>query len=181
MNNCSGKQFETLETNLQRLKARVPELDVPIAGILLSRLLQNLGRDMASLLDHQIRPFGLAEAEFRALATLFSRPDGAAHPSDLCAGASQSPANMSRISDALVERGLITRDMSVHDRRRMVLRITEQGEELVRRLLPTLFAPVHETFQDFSPEEQRQLIAQLKRIGMKMNEVMAEELPERAE
>jgi DNA-binding MarR family transcriptional regulator len=78
-----------------------------------------------------IRPFGLAEAGFRVLTTLFSQPDGAAHPSDLWARAEQSPANMSRISDALVSRELITRVFSVRDRRRMVLRITINAADTV--------------------------------------------------
>src|SRR3979490_2206034 len=139
MNNNSS-QFELMEENLQNLKQRMP--DLPVSGILLCRLLLHIGREMATSFEQQIRPFGLAEAEFRVLTTLFSQPDGVAHPSDLCARASQSPANMSRISDALVSRDLITRVLSVHDRRRMVLRITEQGEELVRQLLPKLCAPL---------------------------------------
>ena len=80
----------------------------------------------------------------------------------------------------LVSRNLITRAPSAHDRRRMVLRITEQGEELVRRLLPLLFAPLREMFKDLSDAEQQQLIAQLKRLGMRLDEVMAQESPERA-
>src|SRR5882757_1991275 len=159
MNNF-GSQFELVEANLQNLKSRMP--DLPAASILLCRLLLHIGREMAVMFEQQIRPFGLAEAEFRVLTTLFSQPDGVAHPSDLCVRASQSPANMSRISDALVSRGLITRVSSVHDRRRMVLRITVQGEELVRRLLPTLYGPLFEMFKEFSEEEQQQLIGLLK-------------------
>ncbi len=71
---------------------------------------------------------------------------------------------MSRICDALVSRDLITRVLSAHDRRRMVLRITEQGEELVRQLLPMMFAPLRRMFAEFPETEQRQLIAQLKRL-----------------
>ena len=177
--NSSDLPLEALEVNLRSLGARLPGLDVPVYGILLCRLIQHLGREMTGLLEQKIRPFGLAEAEFRALVTLYSRPDGVAHPSDLCAGASQSPANMSRISDALVDRGLITREMSVHDRRRMVLRITESGEELVRQLLPVLFAPVREMFNDFSDAEQQLLMGQLVRLSAKLDEVMAQHSLER--
>jgi MarR family transcriptional repressor of emrRAB len=92
----------------------------------------------------------------------------------------QSPANMSRISDALVSRDLITRVLSVHDRRRMVLRITEQGEELVRRLLPKLSAPLREVLMEFPEAEQRQMIARLKHLGMKLGEATSQEMPERA-
>jgi MarR family transcriptional repressor of emrRAB len=171
--NSSDLSLDALKGNLRDLSARLPGLDVPVYGILLCRLIQNLGREMTGLLEHKIRPFGLAEAEFRALVTLYSRPDGVAHPSDLCVGASQSPANMSRISDALVDRGLITREMSVHDRRRMVLRVTEQGEELVRRLLPAMFAPLHELFSDLTEAKQRELVSVLQELGTRVSQAFA--------
>jgi len=139
-----------------------------MSSVLLSRLILHLGRCMAAMLEQETRPFGLAEGEFRVLSSLFSQPDGGAHPSELCAKTLQSPANMSRMSDALVSRGLITRVSSVHDRRKMVLRITVQGEELVRRLLPTLYGPLFEMFKEFSEEEQQQLIGLLKRLGAKL-------------
>jgi MarR family transcriptional regulator, negative regulator of the multidrug operon emrRAB len=176
MNTQPPSQFEMLEASLRRLRARMPE--TPIARIMLTRLLLNLGRGMAAMLEQQIRPFGLAEAEFRVLTALFSQPEGVAHPGDLCARTSQSPANMSRISDALVSRDLITRVLSSQDRRRMVLRITEHGEELVRRLLPLLWAPLNEMFGEFSDAEQQQLIALLKRLGVKLDQATTREAAE---
>ncbi|HSZ09111.1 MAG TPA: MarR family transcriptional regulator [Steroidobacteraceae bacterium] len=176
--NNSASQFELVEANLDNLRARVP--DLPVSGILLCRLLMHIGREMAAMFEQQIRPFGLAEAEFRVLTTLFSQPDGAAHPSDLCVRASQSPANMSRISDALVNRGLITRVSSVHDRRRLVLRITEEGEAFVRQLLPKLFVPLRELLKGFPEGELRQMTAQLKRLGVELDQVSAVGVPEPA-
>src|SRR5476651_2616568 len=155
MNN-SEFHFEKLEANLRALGARVP--DLPFNEILLCRLILHMGREMAASFEQKIRPFGLAEAEFRVLTALFSQPDGVAHPSDLCSRASQSPANMSRISDALVSRDLITRVLSLHDRRRMVLRITDQGEDLVRQLFPTMFHSLREMMSEFPEAEQRQMI-----------------------
>ena len=178
MNN-TALQYEKLEANLERLRARMP--DLPRSSILLSRLMQHIGRGMASMLEIQIRPFGLSEAEFRVLTTLFSQPEGRAHPSDLCAKTSQSPANMSRISDALVGRDLITRLSSLHDRRKMVLRITEQGEELVRRLLPTMYGPLRELFKDFPENEQLNLIEQLKILSTNLDQALSQHGSERAE
>jgi MarR family transcriptional repressor of emrRAB len=177
MNNTAS-HLELVEANLQNLRARMPEL--PATSILLCRLVMHVGREMAVMFEQQIRPFGLAEPEFRVLTTLFSEPDGVAHPSDLCVRASQSPANVSRISDALVSRGLITRVSSLHDRRRMVLRITEQGEEFVRQLLPKLFAPLREMLKDFPEAEQRQMNSQLKHLGVELDKataVLAEQAP----
>jgi MarR family transcriptional repressor of emrRAB len=176
MNNTS--QIELMEANLQNLKQRMP--DLPVSGILLCRLVLHIGREMAARFEQQIKPFGLAEAEFRVLTTLFSQPEGVAHPSDLCALASQSPANMSRISDALVARGLITRMSSVHDRRRLVLRITEEGEEFVRQLLPKLHLPLRRMLKDFPEVEQRQLAAQLKRLAAELDQLSTPPLTEAA-
>ena len=172
MNN-SDSQFDKLEANLRRLSARVP--DVPLNEILLCRLLIHMGREMTATFELKIRPSGLAEADFRVLTTLFSQPDGVAHPGDLCSRAAQSPANMSRICDALVGRDLITRVLSAQDRRRMVLRITEQGEELVRQLLPKMFASLRGMLADFPQAEQAQLIAQLKRLHMNLESAPKED------
>jgi DNA-binding MarR family transcriptional regulator len=60
--------------------------------------------------------------------------------------------------------------LSVRDRRRMVLRITEQGEQLVRELLPKLFVPLRGLFAEFPQGEQRQMIDQLKRLFAKLAE-----------
>jgi MarR family transcriptional regulator, negative regulator of the multidrug operon emrRAB len=175
MNNTAA-QIELMEANLQNLKQRMP--DLPVSGILLCRLVLHIGREMTARFEQQMKPFGLGEAEFRVLTTLFSQPEGVAHPSDLCARASQSPANMSRISDALVARGLITRVSSVHDRRRLVLRITEEGEEFVRQLLPKLHLPLRRMLKDFPEAEQRQLAAQLKRLAAELDQLSTPPLAE---
>src|ERR1700757_4136611 len=178
MNNPDpGSPFDKLEANLRALSERVP--DLPFSGILLCRLVVQLGREMVAGFEQKLRPFGLTEAEFRVLTTLFSQPDGVAHPSDLCVRADQSPANMSRISDALVSRDLITRVLSVQDRRRMVLRITEEGEELVRRLLPAMFVSLRGLLAPFSEPELAQLISLLKRLYLAV-EARQEETPKQS-
>ncbi|MDE2347626.1 MAG: MarR family transcriptional regulator [Gammaproteobacteria bacterium] len=164
-------EIELIEASLGRLRGRLPEL--PLDEVLILRLILLLAHEFGLMLDHQIRPNGLGEAEFRVLAALFSQPEGIAHPSDLCARASQSPANMSRISDSLVRQGLITRDACESDRRRMVLRITESGEKLVRTILPAMFAPLRGLYGAHSQEDKTLLITLLKRLAARFDDVLA--------
>lgn len=163
MNNSGDTPFELIEVNLRALALRMA--DVPACSILLTRMIMHIAREMAARLEHHIRPYGLTEAEFRVLTTLYSQPDGTAHPGELCLRASQSAANMSRICDALVARDLITRVLSAQDRRRMVLRMTAPGEHLVRELLPRMFVLLRETMGVFTETEQGELTQQLKRLG----------------
>ena len=174
--NNQAAPLDQLEDNLRSMGERMP--DLPFTEVLLCRLMMYAGREMAAGLEQKIRPFGLSEPEFRVLTTLFSQPDGVAHPSDLCSRAAQSPANMSRISDELVSRDLITRVLSVHDRRRMVLRITDKGEELVRQLFPRMFRSLREMMSEFSEAEQRQMISQLKRLCAAMDQQTTRETGE---
>src|SRR5580704_12329057 len=136
-----------IEGATRQISNRFPEASA--SDILTLRLLMLLGREMSSLLENALRPHDLNDTDFRILICLVSQPDGVACPSDLCAFVAQSPANMTRVADALHERRLITRTASEQDRRRTMLRITPSGEALVRSLLPvttqitrTIFADV---------------------------------------
>jgi len=164
-------QIDLVEANLERLQGRMPEL--PVVSIMLSRLLQHVGRGMHVMLEHNLRRCELNEAEFRVLTSLFSQPDGIAHPGDLCGSTDQSPANMSRISDALVDRGLITRVPSLQDRRKLVLHMTPPGEDLVRQLLPPMYRALRTMLKDFSENEQKDLIGKLKRLSAELELAVA--------
>ncbi len=156
-------QIERVELGLQRVKAHLPAL--PIEEILLSRLIVILGRHISATYDRLLRPHGLTESDFRVLAALFSQVDGRASPGDLCASIAHSPANMTRISDALVERGLITRVSSEQDRRRMVLQITPKGTALLHEFLPVTSGLARAACACLSQEEMRHVTAQLKRMA----------------
>lgn len=153
------------------MKAHLPEL--PLDEVLILRLILLLAHEFGLMLENKIRPFGLGEGEFRVLAALFSQPEGTAHPTELCLRASQSPANMSRISDALVRHDLITRCACESDRRRMVLRINEQGADLVRRILPPTFERLRSLYGAHSSEDKRTLIELLKRLAARFDDVLA--------
>ena len=177
MNNSADTPFEMIEANLKSLATRIA--DVPASSILLTRMIMHIAREMAARFETHLRPCGLTEAEFRVLTTLYSQTDGTAHPGELCLCTSQSAANMSRICDALVGRDLITRVLSERDRRRMVLRITEAGEALARDLLPKLFGLLRDAMKDITEAEQRELTAQLKRLGAAYERTPSVETTER--
>ncbi len=171
-----AEQIESMEANLARLGQLMPRL--PKNELLIIRLVSFLAHDIGIMLEQQVRPFGLSEGEFRVLAALYSQPHSTAYPGDLCARATQSPANMSRITDALVERHLITRVPCAQDRRRLVLRITEKGAALLHRALPAVFEPVRELCGTQSPREQERLIAQLKELLIRLNAVSGSDAAE---
>jgi MarR family transcriptional repressor of emrRAB len=164
------QQIEMVEAGLRSLGLRIG--DVPIDEVLVMRLVQFIAHDIASMLDQHIRPHGLGEGEFRALTMLYAQPNGLAHPTDLCMRASQSPANMSRICDALVSRGLITRGPCAEDRRKMVLHMTAKGDALVQELLPGMFTSIRALFGECTAEDRSRLTLVLKGLVVRLDEVL---------
>lgn len=150
-----------VEEAINRISRRVPEMRVMES--LICRVITILGRDLTTRLDEALQSASLAELEFRTLLTIFSL-DGAATPGDLSASLAQSPANLTRITDVLVERGLITRTVSDQDRRRTLLGVTPAGEGLLRELLPQMAAHTTALFRGFSGDDKTRLLADLKRL-----------------
>ena len=147
---------------MSRAAARFDE--IPVTETVILRLLMLLGREISAILEQSLRPHGLNETDFRTLMMLFSQPDGLAHPSDLCAFVSQSPANMTRVADGLYERGLITRVASEEDRRRTILRITPAGEALALALLPQMTAQTRALFEQITAAERQALLSRLRAL-----------------
>ena len=168
-------QIEALKASIDRIRSR--GISVPVDDIVLLRTLILVGRGLAQMTDEAMRPTGLGEAEFRVLMELYSRNDGVGNPGELCVGSSQSPANMSRITDTLVARNLITRDPSTEDRRRMILRLTSQGETLARDFVPAAFAPIRKLFATLSREARTQLLAGLNDIAKAFDASIAPPAP----
>jgi DNA-binding MarR family transcriptional regulator len=152
-------QLARVEENIRGLARRVPAL--PANEALLIRAIVILGRDITALLERALKPAGLADGEFRLLMALFSQ-GGQAAAGEVCGALAQSPANLTRISDTLVERGYISRHPDTLDRRRMLLTLQPAGEELLQSLLPRIGSEIGAAFAAFSAADKQQLLGHLK-------------------
>lgn len=158
----SLSQIQHLEAGARRIAARIP--DLPIEQTIAVRMSILLGRELSVRMDHWLRPSGLSEVELRVLMSIFSQAEEGTFPGELCSALCQSPANITRVTDALAARGLITRVPSGEDRRRTELRVTAEGEALARELLPLICSFARDLFAGFKPEELEQLLGGLRRV-----------------
>ncbi len=152
-------QVESVIRMVAALSAELPVVETTIL-----RLLVMVGRDLSALLEQSFKPYGINETDYRTLITLHSRPGGVAYPGELCTSVARSPANMTRIADALYQRGLITRVSSEQDRRRTILRLSSAGEALVRELLPEAARRTEAIFACMSKASRTALLAELRAL-----------------
>jgi MarR family transcriptional repressor of emrRAB len=78
---------------------------------------------------------------------------------------------MTRIANALVKRGLITRGASAKDRRRVLIRITPAGRRFVQKMLPPMFPRVATMFTGFSDTDKRHLDRLLRKLAGNLDEL----------
>jgi MarR family transcriptional repressor of emrRAB len=162
-----------IEAGVRRVATRIP--GVPEQDVVLLRLLKHLNGAFSVNLGALLKSHALGESDFQTLMVLFSDPDGRAHPSQLCHFARQSPTNMTRICDGLVERGLLTRMASLEDRRRIDLQISKRGERLVEQLLPSIYPQIELAFSALSKTEKRVLHGLLSRLATQVEGMTREQ------
>jgi MarR family transcriptional repressor of emrRAB len=158
-----GNCIAMMDQGIERLSGVLP--DLPADKAKLSRLMLMVGSRLQEELEHTLKPHKLNHSEFLTLMILYSSPDGSSTPGELCEYTSQGATNMTRIGNALVERGLILRAASAEDRRRVCMRITSAGQRFVQKMLPTLFPRVSAMFDGFSENDRRQFGRLLRKLA----------------
>ena len=153
--------MQGIETGVTQVSRRMP---LPLQDVMLVRLVHLAAEGLTLRFLQVLRPYGLNESDFRVLMQLYSSPSGTAYPSELCAFVVQTPTNMTRIADALVNRKLVTRTPGAQDRRRIELHITPAGRRFVGKLLPKLFPILQTAFSDLDDGEKRLLQGLLQRV-----------------
>lgn len=152
-----------MDEGIGRVSQIIPAM--PATEARLCRLLLMVGEGMSEELAFKLKPHKLNHSEFLTLMILYSRPDGSSTPGELCEFATQGATNMTRIANALVKRGLITRSASQADRRRVLIRITAAGRRFVQKMLPPMFPRIGTMFEGFSATDKRHLDRLLRKLA----------------
>ena len=169
LDNC----IAMMDEGIGRMREVIPHL--PAEQVTLCRLMVMVGVRLDDGLGEQIRQHQLNHSEFLTLVMLHSRPDGSSTPGELCEFTSQGSTNMTRIGNALVKRGLISRGASVEDRRCVLMRITAAGRRFVQKLLPPMFPRVEAMFAGFSATDRRQLSRLLRKLARNLDQLDADD------
>lgn len=125
-------------------------------------LLARAGMRMGQAFTKQLRQFELTLTEWRVCATLHHRPHQ--RLSTLAAGTSTEPSTLSRVVEALMQRGLLIRDRSEEDGRAVALSLTPAGVALTERVIP--LAQIYErvAMTGFTPAQADAMRDLLRRI-----------------
>lgn len=137
----------------------------PRAPAVLVRLVKHIHKRLHDQANAALKSFGLNHPEYNLLMMLYGTPGQAGlSPSELADAAGEKSANITRLTNGLCERGLITRTGSAEDRRKIALTLTPEGEALIERLLPAICDLLAVQVTHLSDTEQTQLERLLKKM-----------------
>ncbi len=120
------------------------------------------------LLEAQRKEDALSHARMRILIWLMAEKqrgnEAGLLPSELSEHLGVSRNTVSTLLNGLEAQGLIVRQLHPDDRRQWLIRLTPDGETLVRQRAPQFAAFVGSLFQGLSEQEQQTLLALLDRL-----------------
>jgi DNA-binding MarR family transcriptional regulator len=128
-----------------------------------STLLAGLGRDATARVRRALRPLALGAQEFLVLEQLGVL--GEASQVELADAVGIDRSNLASVVATLCDRGLVRRSRHASDRRRYVLRLSRDGERLLRRAASAVAAAEDELLAALDPEQRRELHALLRRVA----------------
>ncbi|MDD7909864.1 MULTISPECIES: MarR family winged helix-turn-helix transcriptional regulator [Pseudovibrio] len=114
---------------------------------------------------------GLAVSEWRTMAILGS--NRALSATEIVEKSSMDKVNVSRAVQSLRKKGLLKRDIDGDDRRRSVLRLTEEGNRIFQDLVPLVREVEQELIADLTEEELTLLEGLMDRVRKRADATMA--------
>jgi MarR family transcriptional repressor of emrRAB len=155
--------FDATEARIEHTRQRYP--DFPRDAAVLVRLVRHIHAQAHDRANVVLRAHGLNHTDYGILMMLYGSADNAINPSQLGDAAGEKSANITRICNGLVERGLVDRVADPGgDRRKVVLSLTPHGRALVEALLPGTKALLDGYTRGFQPPELAELERLLKRF-----------------
>lgn len=142
--------------------------------ILLTRLCVHVYGKLLDNYNQSLKSQGITESILMALMTLESREVNAMQPSELSYVLGASRASTTRIADELARRGWIQRQEIEHDRRALLLQLTEQGRAFLHQMLPPRSARLSLLWSVLSDQEKHQLEQITRKVLVQLDKLEAD-------
>jgi DNA-binding MarR family transcriptional regulator len=127
------------------------------------------------LMEGYFHKMGLTRGRFMVLIQLYRRPDEGLSIRDIRNFHKVQSATMTGIIDTLEREGQIERVSDPTDRRKVIVRITRAGRELMEKFLPKHQENIKQILFRFSNKDRQDLLELLERLLMGISTVIGDE------
>lgn len=161
-------KFETIQAHA----ALYPDMDARAMETYL--VLMRVSGDLLDALEAHLARHEISSGRFTVLMLLkkCSAEGSRAIPSDLADKAGVTRATMTGLLDGLERDRMVTREQDPSDRRTVTIRLTEQGAELLERILPDHFRRISKLMSPLNDQERKTLMMLMIKISQGLPAMM---------
>ena len=151
------------DSSLRDLVERYPYMN-PSALKTLAELMRT-GSDLMAAFEGFLKGAGLSQGRFLTLIVMNRTPYDAVNPSTLAEKMGVTKATMTGLLDGLQKEGLIERQVSPEDRRRVGVRLTDKGRRTLENILPDYYRYFARLTTYLDEGERQNLLSLLKKVN----------------
>lgn len=157
-----AKSFAPADARLALTAKRFPAFDRET--VTLARLTNFVAKGLANNANQALKRHGLNHTGYAVMVMLYGSLDQTLTPSQLVDATHEKSANITRICDDLLRQDLISREVDPDDRRKVQVRLTAAGEEMITRILPDIVTVTQSNFALLDTAERLQLDYLLRKV-----------------
>ncbi len=143
------------EKTLREFRERYPNLDM--SALKACTVLLRTGSDMLTAFEAILGKHGLSQGRFLTLIVMNRTPNKAISPSALAEKVGVKRATMTGLLDGLERQGLVERIAHPEDRRKLGIRLTNKGRQLLDEMLPGYYDQIGKLMENLSEKERQSL------------------------
>ena len=151
------------DRTLGEFAKRYPELDP--SALKTCVVLLRTGSDLLTVFEAILGKHGLSQGRFLTLIVMNRTPDEAISPSTLAEKVGVKRATMTGLLDGLEQKGLVKRLAHPEDRRKVSIRLTDEGRQVLDEMLPDYYSRITKLMVNLTENERQNLVSILGKVN----------------
>ncbi len=151
------------DSTLEEIAKRYPDLDP--SALKTCAVLLRTGSDLLTAFETILGKHGLSQGRFLTLIVMNRTPNRTINPSTLAEKVGVKRATMTGLLDGLEGKGLIERVAHPEDRRKLGIRLTKKGRQLLDKMLPGYYEHIGKLMAKLSEKERQELELLLGKVN----------------
>jgi DNA-binding MarR family transcriptional regulator len=145
--------------SLERFVKRYPDADISAISDFVNIL--RASSDISTALDKLLGKHELLQGRWWVLVLLMRQDDLTSTPTDLAEKAGVTKATMTGFIDGLVKEGLVTRITDDVDRRKLLIKLTDNGQHKLDMVLPDYYKKVSALMSLLNADQRKNLLVNI--------------------
>jgi len=142
--------------SLEKFVKRYPDADIAAISDFVNLL--RASSDISTALDKLLAKHELLQGRWWVLVLLMRQDDLTSTPTDLAEKAGVTKATMTGFIDGLVREGLVTRITDDVDRRKLLIKLTDAGQQKLDMVLPDYYKKVSALMSLLNTDQRKSLL-----------------------